>query len=206
MVRIDDMLVEVQIRTELQDTWAQIVERLADRWGRGIRYGQDPEDPERTVRSGELEISRRQALTTLMSLSDAISAVEQTRRSVETAEQSLKLTNSRLEELRGREKALPGKARSVTVTQSLTETQKGILAHEQVTAVLANFSEQLDAEGQELLNAGTDVTLAQLTRMIEIGHDLVSRDNSERGAKLAANERRLRDILKSIASATDEGA
>jgi hypothetical protein len=36
--------VEIQIRTELQNFWAQIVERLADRWGRGLRYGGDPED------------------------------------------------------------------------------------------------------------------------------------------------------------------
>jgi ppGpp synthetase/RelA/SpoT-type nucleotidyltranferase len=46
VVQLDEIPVEIQIRTELQDTWAQIVERLADRWGRGIRYGQDPEDPE----------------------------------------------------------------------------------------------------------------------------------------------------------------
>lgn len=30
--------VEIQVRTELQNYWAQIVERLADRWGRGVRY------------------------------------------------------------------------------------------------------------------------------------------------------------------------
>jgi ppGpp synthetase/RelA/SpoT-type nucleotidyltranferase len=37
--------VEVQIRTALQDRWAQIVERTADHWGRQIRYGQPPEAP-----------------------------------------------------------------------------------------------------------------------------------------------------------------
>lgn len=37
--------VEVQIRTRMQDQWAQIVERLGDRWGRQIRYGQPPTDP-----------------------------------------------------------------------------------------------------------------------------------------------------------------
>jgi ppGpp synthetase/RelA/SpoT-type nucleotidyltranferase len=46
-VTIQAMPVEIQIRTELQDSWAQIVERLADRWGRGIRYGEDPERPYR---------------------------------------------------------------------------------------------------------------------------------------------------------------
>ena len=32
-------LVEIQIRTELQNLWAQVSEKLADRVGRGIRYG-----------------------------------------------------------------------------------------------------------------------------------------------------------------------
>jgi hypothetical protein len=41
--------VEVQIRTRMQDQWAQIVERLGDRWGRQIRYGQPPSDPEASI-------------------------------------------------------------------------------------------------------------------------------------------------------------
>jgi ppGpp synthetase/RelA/SpoT-type nucleotidyltranferase len=36
--------VEVQVRTALQDQWAQIVERLGDSWGRQIRYGGGPPD------------------------------------------------------------------------------------------------------------------------------------------------------------------
>ena len=37
--------VEIQIRTELQNYWAQIIESLADRWGRGIRYGHPQMSP-----------------------------------------------------------------------------------------------------------------------------------------------------------------
>jgi ppGpp synthetase/RelA/SpoT-type nucleotidyltranferase len=37
--------VEIQVRTELQDTWAQLFERFADQWGRQIRYGDDPYPP-----------------------------------------------------------------------------------------------------------------------------------------------------------------
>jgi ppGpp synthetase/RelA/SpoT-type nucleotidyltranferase len=33
--------IEIQIRTLLQDSWAQIVERLGDIWGRGLRYDED---------------------------------------------------------------------------------------------------------------------------------------------------------------------
>lgn len=36
----DSMPVEVQVRTVAQDTWAQTMERLADAWGRGVRYGE----------------------------------------------------------------------------------------------------------------------------------------------------------------------
>jgi ppGpp synthetase/RelA/SpoT-type nucleotidyltranferase len=36
---VDGISVEIQIRSELQDLWAQIFERLADAWGRGLRYG-----------------------------------------------------------------------------------------------------------------------------------------------------------------------
>lgn len=45
VVRINGRLVEVQLRTALQDRWAQIVERMADHWGRQIRYGDPPEAP-----------------------------------------------------------------------------------------------------------------------------------------------------------------
>jgi ppGpp synthetase/RelA/SpoT-type nucleotidyltranferase len=68
IVQIDGMPLEIQIRTELQDAWAQIVERTADRWGRGIRYGEDPLNPDAKVRSGHLETTRRGAVETLMEL------------------------------------------------------------------------------------------------------------------------------------------
>jgi hypothetical protein len=44
--------VEVQVRTLMQDQWAQIVERLGDTWGRQIRYGGDPADPDTPVGNG----------------------------------------------------------------------------------------------------------------------------------------------------------
>ena len=35
--------IEVQVRTEWQHEWAEFFEKLADRIGRGIRYGEPPE-------------------------------------------------------------------------------------------------------------------------------------------------------------------
>lgn len=39
----DGIPVEIQIRSHFQHLWADITERLADDWGRGIRYGRPPE-------------------------------------------------------------------------------------------------------------------------------------------------------------------
>lgn len=40
-VRRDGVLLEVQVRTTLQHQWAEAFERAADRFGRGLRYGED---------------------------------------------------------------------------------------------------------------------------------------------------------------------
>jgi ppGpp synthetase/RelA/SpoT-type nucleotidyltranferase len=39
---VDGYPIEIQVRTLLQDLWAQTLERLADALGRGIRYGTEP--------------------------------------------------------------------------------------------------------------------------------------------------------------------
>lgn len=40
VVHVDSVPVEIQVRTELQHEWAEFFEKLADRLGRGIRYGE----------------------------------------------------------------------------------------------------------------------------------------------------------------------
>jgi ppGpp synthetase/RelA/SpoT-type nucleotidyltranferase len=42
IVKHEIIRVEIQIRTEIQSIWANAFERLADDWGRQIRYGGDP--------------------------------------------------------------------------------------------------------------------------------------------------------------------
>lgn len=42
VVRIDEFWVEIQVRTALQDMWAQVFDQLSDRYGREIRYGHKP--------------------------------------------------------------------------------------------------------------------------------------------------------------------
>jgi hypothetical protein len=50
--KIDGCAVEIQLRTLYQDTWAQVMETLGDVWGRAIRYGGAPSDPDVEFFSG----------------------------------------------------------------------------------------------------------------------------------------------------------
>lgn len=45
-VTFDGVSIEIQIRTVLQHIWADLMERLADRMGRQIRYGEPPTPPQ----------------------------------------------------------------------------------------------------------------------------------------------------------------
>jgi ppGpp synthetase/RelA/SpoT-type nucleotidyltranferase len=76
IVQFGGIPVEVQIRTELQDSWAQIVERLGDQWGRGLRYGAGPEMPSAEVRIGDSVYTRQWVLATLLTTSAYINAAE----------------------------------------------------------------------------------------------------------------------------------
>jgi len=197
VVSIEAIPVEIQIRTELQNSWAQIVERLADRWGRGIRYGEDPENPEGIVRSGQSVDSRRGFLTTLMTLSDLIWTVEQSRRALDSSQ----------ELLRGLDSIWDGILR-------LTEPNPSLLASKisptmalspGTMAVLNARAEALDAEAREALDAGANMTVAQMRRLTEIAIGFVKDDASVVSVRVAEEEQQLRDMLKSVADATDEG-
>lgn len=72
---VEDCLIEIQIRTHLQDLWAQLVEKLGDMWGRQIRYGGLPDDPDAAVPSIGAH-SRRAVFEVAMTLSDQIAGVE----------------------------------------------------------------------------------------------------------------------------------
>jgi ppGpp synthetase/RelA/SpoT-type nucleotidyltranferase len=49
VLQVDKVPVEIRVRTDLQDSWAQLVERIAGIWGRGIRYGEEPDAPDSLV-------------------------------------------------------------------------------------------------------------------------------------------------------------
>jgi ppGpp synthetase/RelA/SpoT-type nucleotidyltranferase len=74
VVPVNVCWVEVQIRTRLQDLWAQLVERLGDAWGRQIRYGGDPDDPQRHLGG----ITRAELWDLIQDLSKRIDRSEET--------------------------------------------------------------------------------------------------------------------------------
>jgi hypothetical protein len=74
IVKVQGHPVEIQVRTYLQDLWAQIVERLADAWGRGIRYGEPPSRPDLPAAEGR---TRHELVERVMELAIAVHAVEQ---------------------------------------------------------------------------------------------------------------------------------
>lgn len=59
ITEVDGFRVEIQIRTLLQNLWAQITERVGDVVGRGVRYGVLPDNP-----------ARRSAVQALLQMAD----------------------------------------------------------------------------------------------------------------------------------------
>jgi hypothetical protein len=82
IVKQDGLPVEIQIRTELQNLWAQVFERLADVWGRTIRYGGDPE-PASGAYGGSLA-QRRDVVRIMLELSSSIADLEEQRQDYRT--------------------------------------------------------------------------------------------------------------------------
>jgi hypothetical protein len=69
--RIDKCLVEIQLRTIHQDLWAQGMETWGDKWGRDVRYGGPPVEPDAPVgASGDM--TRAQLIEQWKELSDRL--------------------------------------------------------------------------------------------------------------------------------------
>jgi ppGpp synthetase/RelA/SpoT-type nucleotidyltranferase len=71
VVSLDDVNVEVQVRTIGQHVWADLMERLADRLGREIRYGEPV-----PMRPGTSPEAGRVIVDAMMSLAENWSADE----------------------------------------------------------------------------------------------------------------------------------
>ncbi len=72
IAEVDDCPVEIQVRTRLQDVWAQRIEALESELGRGIRYGEAPLQPRKKIGGWTPEA----LLRTMMEASETIRGVE----------------------------------------------------------------------------------------------------------------------------------
>jgi hypothetical protein len=78
IVELEGCPVEIQVRTRLQDLWAQAMEILGDAWGRQIRYGLPPnEDQLPLVEDDPSPITRADVVDLLMGFSATITQIEE---------------------------------------------------------------------------------------------------------------------------------
>ncbi len=55
----EDLPVEIQVRTRLQHEWADLLEKLSDRVGHGIRYGEPPDQRRSDAQRSKLSANER---------------------------------------------------------------------------------------------------------------------------------------------------
>jgi hypothetical protein len=83
--KIDGCSVEIQLRTVYQHTWAQLMETFGDMWGREIRYGGAPTDPNVQVVSTSA-LTRSQVVELWITVSDHLSDLAQIENSQQMVE------------------------------------------------------------------------------------------------------------------------
>jgi ppGpp synthetase/RelA/SpoT-type nucleotidyltranferase len=89
----DGYPIEIQVRTEWQHVWAEWFERLADQYGRGIRYGEPP------LSGG---ISAQEMIDSLITLADQIAEAEESEGAPPLSAVALAMADAAIEWLRTR--------------------------------------------------------------------------------------------------------
>jgi ppGpp synthetase/RelA/SpoT-type nucleotidyltranferase len=74
IVTVDECPIEIQVRTTLQDLWAQAFEDLGEVLGRGIRYGEPPQVPPGSLLTAE---NARELVALTQSQSSGIAGLEE---------------------------------------------------------------------------------------------------------------------------------
>lgn len=194
VVRMDGILIEIQIRTELQDSWAQIFERLADRWGRGIRYGEDPVSPEALVRTGESTYSRRESVEVLMLLSDNINDFEDARKLAD----ELKLFASRMK-TRGSEAV-----RKIAPEMMATKVPLEPADWEIYEDLADMYKKRMNSEVQRLLSLRETMSISQFMRLNELFAEITQLELNNEYDSLSRWEIQVRARLTLVANAVDE--
>jgi hypothetical protein len=95
IVTQDSLPVEIQVRTELQHMWAEVAEKIADVWGRQLRYGGEPDEPD-AIMLGQM--TRRDAWGLVLRVAEGIAKDEQYEFEIEERRARLQLLH---EEIKG---------------------------------------------------------------------------------------------------------
>lgn len=116
VVRVDGCWCEIQVRSTSQHVWAEVVERLADRWGRQIRYGEPPEDPSQAFGGG---MTRGEFWDLVREMSDTMHGVEElatlSRLALESGQGPSDLDAAELDDLRTRSRTALTQLRDLVV-------------------------------------------------------------------------------------------
>lgn len=74
--KVGGCLVEIQIRTIYQNVWAQVMEKLADAYGRAIRYGGGPDAPDDPT-SGDAGVTQGELVSGWITMSESLANLEE---------------------------------------------------------------------------------------------------------------------------------
>jgi ppGpp synthetase/RelA/SpoT-type nucleotidyltranferase len=191
IVQVGPVPVEIQIRTELENDWAQIFEKLGDRWGRGIRYGNAPADPEAEIRAGERVFSRREVITFLGEYSDVIADFE-------TAH-AVMIIEAQVQPLFRRLMFYTGQLREAQDQRSIADlpADERAMADFMATSLEATPLSEI----QEALSEQPATTVARMFELVALGVEQLGAESLEIAEQLRRREQEIRSTLGLIASA-----
>lgn len=156
VVKVEGRPVEVQVRTQMQDLWAQTFERVADQWGREIRYGAGPREPDAVVVPG---VTRHDMVAVLAQLSKQIEEVETTEASLRAEGVRMGALGSRIAELEVLREG-PGDPKFDELKESYLRLEAGRKTTEQAETARRNELRSLLtllAKGLETLFGGREL-------------------------------------------------
>lgn len=183
--------VEVQVRTELQDVWAQMIERLADRWGRGIRYGEDPDSMGESEAALNLIATRRGLVASFITISDLIAQAEAMRAKAEIDAVRLDDFGKTVERFQ-RDRATDDRPASEAFSPSALDN-------------IIDAVERISPEMRSAMHGARDSTLANFAQTLHHASNLARKKNDAYREKLHDAEIQIRERLQTIAGQAERG-
>lgn len=202
----DGIPVEIQVRTELQNHWAQLVEGLGDRWGRDIRYGGGPEFPTKIVEGlagpGLRSVTRREVVREVRSMSENVDFVEEASRRTAFMNRSAVMTAFRnqidtsIEKVERSGGAFRELRRAYRYARRLV---KDVLSHRRVERRKAGRFVR------RVVPANADLTPDLVAEKLRVCHSLVDETRSWDEDRLRERDRQVRASVKWMSTYVGQG-